>query len=215
MIDDLRRELATREEDLRSSRSHAEGCKQALVRHSRQGNSLRIAQQKAEDRVEELRDALDKETVEDGRLEALQASLNETEAEKKINEGSYRDCANAIDEVMQRLKSIRRDVAAKDEEIAVLKDSLQAAQNEESGIADRRARILSEKNAAIRQISTFQQEKMRLERKREQVVKRIIEYSEKAGLVSERVAIDEGETPISLDKKLERSHRDLENFSNQ
>lgn len=215
MIDELRRELAKREDHLRSCQNRAESRKQALVRHSREGKALQLTQQKTEDYAEELRDALDKETVEDGHLEALQATVKEAEAELHVNEGSYQDCLREIEGVVQRLKETRRGLAEKDKELAALNQTLEAAQREEFGITDRRQEVLRTKNAAIRKIAALNQEKMRLGVKRDQVAKRIAEYNEKAGLVSARVQIDDGETPVSLDRKLERSHRELEIFNQQ
>ena len=51
--------------------------------------------------------------------------------------------------------------------------------------------------------------------KREQVAARIVEYNEKASLVSSRVSVDEGETAESLDRKLDRLIRDLERYSSE
>ena len=185
------------------------------MRHTRQGKNLQIAHQKAEDYAEELRDALDKETVKDGHLEALQSTLKDVEAELRINEGSYKDCVTAIEAVMQKLKGIRQEIASKDEVLSSLHQNLHAAQQAEFHVTDRRQQIIRDKNAVVRKIANLNQEKARLSHRREQVVKRVIEYSEKAGLVSPRVPVGEGETPDSLDNKLERSDRSLRVLNEQ
>ncbi|BDD63230.1 hypothetical protein MAP00_008150 [Monascus purpureus] len=215
VVEDLRRELRNLEDHLRSSRSHLESCKQALVRHDRKAKDLKVAQQRIEDRTEELRDALDKETAGDGHLEVLQAALREAEEEKRLNEGSYNDSVRAMDEIMQKMKRTGQEIAAKDEETSALRESLRIAQSEELRVSDKRRKILSDKNATVRQIDDLKQEMAEIERKREQIISRIVDYSEKASLVSPRVTIDEGETPSSLDKKLDRFHKDLQRFHEQ
>lgn len=185
------------------------------MRHAREGKELQIAQQRIEDHVEELRDALEKETVEDGHLEVLQSTLQEAKEEKHLNEGSYADSVNAMDAVMQKLKSTRQEIAAKDKEASAFQANLRIAQSEQLRVSEKRQKILSDKNAAIRQIDDLKQEKAKIGRRREQVVARILDYSEKASLVSPRVAVDEGETPGSLDKKLDRLHKDLQRFHEQ
>lgn len=58
-----------------------------------------------------------------------------------------------------------------------------------------------------------QRQKM-IEEKNEYAL-RVQSYSEQASIVSPRVPVDPGETPASLDKKLERLHNDLRRYDRQ
>lgn len=215
IIDDLKRQLSDLQNHARAARSHLESCKQALVRHERKEKDLQIAIQRLEDQVEELRDDLEREAVDAPRLDVLKGELHEAEEEKQLNEGSYADSVKAMDAIMDKLKKTRREINAKDAEIASLEEQLRIAQSEEAKVQDKRRRALGDKNAAIGRVEDAKQDKARIQHKREQIEARIIDYNEKASMVSPRVPVDEGETPNSLDEKLDRLYKDLQRFNDQ
>jgi chromosome segregation ATPase len=215
ILDDLRRRLSDLENTARTSRSHLESCNQALVRHLRKEKDLQIAVQRLEDQAEELRDALEREAVADPRLEVLKGELKETEEEKRLNEGSWADSVKAMDTIMDKLKKTRREIAAKDVQISSLEEQLRISQSEEGKVQDKRRQALGDKNAAVGRVEDAKQDKARIQQKREQIEARIIDYNEKASMVSPRVPVDEGETPNSLDEKLDRLYKDLQRFNDQ
>ena len=116
---------------------------------------------------------------------------------------------------MRTLKEIKQRLAAKDADINKLKEEVRVAQSEELKVKDRRRKIISEKNAAIERINNRKRVRDRIYQERETVKARIVDFSEKASLVSPRVPIEEGETAASLDKKLDRLHRDLERYNQE
>ncbi|KAL1983086.1 hypothetical protein VTN96DRAFT_499 [Rasamsonia emersonii] len=203
------------EQRLAASQSKLERCKQALSRHQRQENELQIALQRIEDQVEELSDALDRDSVADGRLEALKAALREAEEEKRLNQSSYDDSVAAMNDIMEKLKASRRELRAKDDEIAALEEKVKIAEHENEKVLGQRRKALGDKNAAVVRVDDLKQDKARIVNKREQIITRILDYSEKASLVSPRVTVDEGETPNSLDQKLDRLNKDLQRFNEQ
>lgn len=215
VVADLRRVVGNSEQQLRSARSHLETCKQQRVRHERESNSLRVAKQRKEDHVEALTEALDKDNVEDGQMDLLRTALKEAEEEKQLNEGSLKDSADAMDDMMKKLKAIKQELAAKDANIATLQEELRVAQSEELMVSDKRRKIFSQKNLAIEQLRSLKENRDKLSREKEETAARIVEFIEKASLVSPRVPIDEGETAASLDKKLERLHKDIERCNQQ
>jgi chromosome segregation ATPase len=192
-----------------------EGCKQARVRHERKTNDLRIAVQRKEDHVEELTDALDQEPVEGDCLDVLRSTLQEAEEEKRLNEGSLKDSTDAMDAMMRSLKAIKQELASKDAEIATFKEELRVAQSEELIGQDKRRKIITNKNVAIERIDDSKREREKINQKREEVAARVITFSEKASLVSPRVSIPHGETANSLDKKLDRLHKDIQRYNQQ
>lgn len=215
VVDDLRGGLNIQEQKLRTARARLESCKQAIVRHEKRLNEQQIAMQKAEDHVEELKEALEKENVEDGHLDVLRETLKDAEEEKRVNEGSYNDSSEAMQAMMNTLKESRRELKEKDAQISRLQGELRVAESEQHTVQDKRRQILSSKNAVLQRIDEAKQSKATIYRKREEVVERVLDYNEKASLVSPRVAVDEGETTRSLDNKLERLHRDLRRYNQE
>lgn len=215
VVANLRQALSSREEELRSAQSRLNRCRQARERYERRENELRVECQRKEDRVEELEEALQKESGENGDLEVLQANLRDTEEERRLNEGSLKDCANAMTDMMQNLKEIRQEMSAKDVEISRFKEELRIAESEQHLVADKRRKRIGEKNTAIERIEDFHRSRSRLKQKLEEAEARVHDYCEKAGLVSERVEIDQGETAASLDEKLERLHQDITRYNRE
>ncbi|GAQ04879.1 structural maintenance of chromosomes protein 6 [Aspergillus lentulus] len=211
----LRRELSNQEQQLRSARSRLESCKQAIERHKRRSKELQVLLQRQEDQVEELTDALERETVEDGHLDVLRTTLQEADAEKRLNEGSLRDSVDAMDAMMRKLKATKQELSAKDAEISTLQEELRVAQGEEHLVQDKRRKIIGLKNTAIERVNDIKLNRTRIQQEKDRVAARVVEYEEKASLVSPRVAIDEGESANTLSKKLERLHGDLQRSNQQ
>ena len=200
---------------MRSARSRLESCKQAIERHKRRSKELQVLLQRQEDQVEELTDALERETVEDGHLDVLRTTLQEADAEKRLNEGSLRDSVDAMDAMMRKLKATKQELSAKDAEISTLQEELRVAQGEEHLVQDKRRKIIGLKNTAIERVNDIKLNRTRIQQEKDRVAARVVEYEEKASLVSPRVAIDEGESANTLSKKLERLHGDLQRSNQQ
>lgn len=214
-VDHLKQGLNELEQQHRAARNQSEKCKQAIVRHQRQEREMRIEVQRAEDRLEELKDAIERDSAEDGRLDVLRSTLKEAEEEKRVNEGSYGDGVLALDTLNKHIRDIRREQVAKGKEVAEAQSHVNKAESEEAKIRDKRRKLLSDKNVAIGRAGIAKDNKTAIEREREKIVQRLLDYNEKASLVSPRVAIDEGETASSLDKKLEKLMSDLRRFNDQ
>ncbi|KAL4882319.1 P-loop containing nucleoside triphosphate hydrolase protein [Aspergillus karnatakaensis] len=214
-VANLRRVLSSREEELRAAQTHLTRCKQALERHERRARDLHIEFQTKEDRAEGLEEALQKESNEDGDLEVLQAALRDVEAEKGVNEGSMKDSADAMIDMMRTLKEIRQQISVKDAEIEQLQEELRIAESEQHLITDKRRKRIGEKNTVIEHIEEISRNRTRVQQKKEEAVARVHDYCEKANLVSPRVEIDQGETANSLDKKLDKFHQDIQRYNQQ
>ncbi|PYH63921.1 DNA repair protein SMC6 [Aspergillus vadensis CBS 113365] len=215
VVADLKQDLSRHEQELRSAQSRLESCKQARQRHDRKSNELRIAAQRMEDRVEELMDALDREAPEDGRLDGLRTTLQEAEEERHLNEGSLNDATDAMEAMMKKLKAIKQELAAKDAEIAIVQEELKVAQDAERKADEERRKRINDKNAAAEIIEDRKRDRDRVKIKREEIAVRIADFSEKANIICDRVAIEEGETAASLDRKLERLHNDIRRYEQQ
>lgn len=203
------------EQRLNASRADLQRCKQALVRHKTQEDELQIQLQRLDDQVEELTEALERNAVQDGRLDVLKVALQDAEGEKRVSEASFEESVAAMSAIMNKLKASRRELASKDTEITAQEEQVKIAESESSKVKEQRRLALAEKNAAVTRVDDLKQAKSRIVIKREEIAARILDYSEQASIVSLRVPVDEGETPNSLDHKLERLQKDLDRFNNQ
>ncbi|EEH40083.2 hypothetical protein PAAG_08932 [Paracoccidioides lutzii Pb01] len=210
----LKQDLKELETQQRLAQTQIEKCKQALVRQKRQEQQLRLESQKADDLVEELQEAIDSDSIEDGRLDALKSSLEDAEAEKRISESSYEESVNAMDALIKKFNEKKKECALINQEIDKYKTKLQERVEEELSLAEKRRKALTDKNIAIDGLDLAKQDKIRLETKRKELSDIIIDWSAKAATISPRVTVPEGETANSLDKKLVRLKKDLERFDN-
>ncbi|GKZ51992.1 structural maintenance of chromosomes protein 6, partial [Aspergillus brasiliensis] len=168
-----------------------------------------------EDHVEELIDALEREAPKDGRLDTLRTTLQEAEEEKRVTEGSLNDATDAMEAMMKTLKAIKQELAAKDAEIAIVQEELKVAQDVERKADEERRKKINDKNAATERIEDRKRDRDRVKNKREEIEARILDFSRKASIICDRVAIEEGETAASLDRKLERLHNDIKRYEQQ
>ena len=214
-VNALKQTLNELEQQQRIASTHAEKCRQAFVRSKRQAQELQLEIQRAEDAVEELKDAIDKDNMADGRLDLLEATLQEAKEEKRVNEASYGDGVVAMDALVEKLKEIKRELAAKDDEIRLYEDKVRDLEGEEIKLLNNRRKALGDKSGAIGRVNDARQEKIQIERRLEQIAARILDFSEKANIVSPRVRVGDGETANSLDKKLEKLARDLRRYNDE
>ncbi|EZF29914.1 hypothetical protein H101_06437 [Trichophyton interdigitale H6] len=215
VIDTLKRDLGRLEQEYRASVQHVQRQKQLLAIHNNQEHELFVESQRAEDRVDDLKEAIDKDRNQDGRLEALTSALREAEEELKLHERSFEDCVNARDAATNKVKEIKRELAAKDTEISRVSEDTRKAENELSVKANKRHTALVGKNDAIAKTDTAKAQVTQIERKQEDTAARIADFIQKASMVSPRVPIDAGETETSLAEKLERLDRDLRRYDSQ
>ncbi|KAL1958463.1 hypothetical protein VTO42DRAFT_4327 [Malbranchea cinnamomea] len=215
IVNTLDKELQEMMQQRRDAQSNLERCRQTLRAHRHEEEELDVESQRADDLVDQLRDEIDRNSVNDGNLQALKAVLEESEDEKRLNEASYVDCVAAMDALTERLKAIKRELAAKDAEMAPLEDNIRRLEEEEVRLATRRKKALGDKNIALGRVEVAKREKREAEQKQQELEARVSDFREKASLVSPRVSIDRGETPASLDKKLDKLMRDQERYSQQ
>ncbi|KAJ5594544.1 uncharacterized protein N7459_000752 [Penicillium hispanicum] len=193
----------------------ASQIRQALVQHQQTDKALKVEMQKMEDYAESLRDALDKENAGGGQIDALKAALQEADDERQLTQGSLEDSVTAMNAMMQTLREIRREMSKQDNEISILQEKARIAESERSVVENKKRDVIRDKNAALERIQNDKQVREKIKEKQEQIAARVAEYKEKASMVSARVPVDEGETPNSLDQKLDRLHRDLERYNQQ
>lgn len=215
IVADLKRQLDDINQELIKARSRVDECQRELNLHGKTEKNLQIQFQRAEDHSEGLREALEKEDAEGGNIDALQVALREAEEEKQLNEGSFKDSEAAMVDKTRTLIQIRRELLQHESELKTLSTNLEVAESEKKLVENKRRTLHDDKNAAVALIENDKEARANTVQKREEVQARVLEYNEKASMVSSRVPVGEGETPRSLEAKLERLGRDINNYNAQ
>lgn len=171
--------------------------------------------QKMEDDSDALREALDKENVEDGRIDSLHANLKDAEDEVNVHQGSLNDSATAMSAIENDLQDIRQELAAKEVDIRQLDENFRVAKDERSRCDHRRLEIISDKNRAITHIDDGKRERNEVLKNLDHLKERVEDFTRKASQVFPRVPIDEGETRKSIEQKLIKLQRDMDRHSEQ
>lgn len=190
-------------------------CGEAIVRHNRETRDLRLAIQKADDVVDNLQDALDKDAIEEGRLEALKANLVEAEDERATHAGSFEESVIASDNAKASMREKREQMAAMDARIEEVVVKINKAQGRSAKTQDQRQKALQQKNAAIESVTRAKDAFALKETEHGEKAETLKEFTGLASDICDRVPVDAGETTDSLDKKLAKLDADVKRFDKQ
>ena len=211
----LKHELSELERRQKDSHSNLTRCEQAIVRHHRQNTTLQVEKQQADEDLVKMREALEQDKIEEGHLDNLHFNLRDAEDEKKIHEGSYQDSVNEIDKSRETVKQLGEQLQAKRQAVAEAEFKAKKAQTTAFKASTQRQTALYEKNAVFQRIDDAQRDKDVIKNKQQAMLARVQDFTEKASRVSPRILIDAGETPESLEKKLEKLNHELDEYQRQ
>lgn len=214
-LQSLKTEHNDLEQNRRDRQNHLTRCNQAIVAHNRQQKELVIAVQRAETIVGDLQDALDRDAIEEGRLDALKDHLKEAEEEKSTHEGSYEESINAIDKVTDAMKTSRERMSEMDAQIAEAEAEVLKAESKAVKLENQRLAALQAKNQALQTIEDEQKRKQVKEREREERSQTVRSFIEQANAICPRVPVDAGETGESIDNKLKKLVADLKKYEDR
>ncbi|KAH8661386.1 hypothetical protein BGZ60DRAFT_491271 [Tricladium varicosporioides] len=215
LVAQLTQEKSKAENDYNQARGNIQKCQNAIVQHKKEFQKLKVALQRAEETAENLQTDLDRDSVGDGRLEALKTLLIEAESNLRIDQDSYgnvvleKERLNAIAEDKKRLLDEAKGALAEQE--AKLKKANGKVQNH----IQARKVALEEKNLAETQVEDAQRLKAKAIAKRDQQAEQVLDFTNQASRVSARVPIDEGETSASLGTKVSKLKKTLEEYKRQ
>ena len=197
------------EQQLKDKQLRLSQCTQAISKHQKITSRLRIDWQQAKNVVEELQDALDRDAVEEGRLDALKEQLTEAEDEKTTHESSYENSVMEKDRLFKSLKSLKERMANFDSTIEEAKAKLLKAEQKAAHRAHLRENALYEKNKALEAVERALQDHQDTQRARNDKESTVENFREQAGQISSRVTIDKGETCGVIEEKLNKMNADL------
>ena len=209
IVQQLRTELHHLEEASREKQTLTVRCDQAIVRHKRATGSLRVEAQSIQSTLEEMQDALDGESIEEGRLDSLKDALREAQDENATHESSYEDSINAKDQVYEKVRATRDEMANMDKVIQEAETRLTRAETRQTQRAQQREQALREKNRAEDQVQEAKAERAQFAEERQELVGIIEDWTRQASEISSRVAVDPGETSESVQKKYDKLNSDL------
>ncbi|KAH0562577.1 hypothetical protein GP486_002744 [Trichoglossum hirsutum] len=215
ILEDLQNELSELKRHKEGLQDRLRARKQALQAHERLRKDLHLKIQRAEETAERLQDELERDTAQDGRLQALEGFLREAEEDMAIIEGSYEEAVTQKDKLNAVAKDLSSQMKEVDSELADIEAKIKKTEARALKLSQIRQTSLMEKNLAFQKIDDAKLEKTRAENKRETQANRVEEFVEQARKVSERVPVDPGETPGSLDKKLDKLTNDLDRFNRE
>ena len=212
-LSQLEREKTDLESRVNQLRLAIRKCETAVNTQKRNLLHQKALHQKAEDRVEMLESDLDRDNVEDGRLDALKGYLAEAENEVEMYKETYRnyvtekDKLNAISAIKKReLDAIKLRVADHDFQVTKAKVKLR---NKTSA----RSMVLSEKNAAIELIEQLRQELVGFEQERDAQAKVVETYITDATGVCQRVPVPEGTTRARLEAQWTKIQQQIRTYN--
>jgi structural maintenance of chromosomes protein 6 len=206
----LEREKGQLETERAQAQANLQRCNQAITAYKRDQGKLKIAVQRADERVENLQVELEKDNVEDGRLDGLKNYLADAKQELKIDQDAYGSIGVEMQELNRISLEKKRELDSVKERVADHEAMIKKAQIKTKNTEQARKIILEEKNLAITLVTDFQEEKAKAKQKRESAAQHLAKYTEMANKVSPRVPVDEGESPESIDAKLKGLVRRLE-----
>ena len=205
----LKSELDKCEKTALEKSENLKSCEQAIAKLKSLSGHLRIEVQQADTRVDELQDALDADSIEEGRLDALKVQLAEAEDDEKFQKESYGESVIAKDISNESMKSTRTELAAFDDQITDAEATLKREESKVANCSNQRLAALREKNAALEAVEKEKTEREEIERERQAQVKVVGSFTAQATRHCARVPVDEGETGDSIELKFEKLQKDL------
>ncbi|KAI4111346.1 MAG: hypothetical protein LQ339_000545 [Xanthoria mediterranea] len=189
-LQSLRSHLNDLERVVRERQTILKDSEQAITRHKRDSRELRIELQRLEADVEGLQDALESDSLEEGRLDALKEGLQEAKEELVTHQASFSDSVVAIDKAKDVLRVCREEMTAIDNEVAEIQAKVRKAENKKQKSSERRDAALRKKNAAFADLEDLQKTKERGERQREDCDSTVTVWTEQANKIHPRVEVE-------------------------
>lgn len=209
----LRRELYELERSQRELQEAVARCTNILKQHQSAHKGLQIQLQHAEDEVERLQEELDRDHVEDGRLEAFRDDLEEANAEMALHGGSYGEATIAMERQQKVREIYKQALEGVKERIVAQETKIKNAEAKSKRIQQARQIALQEKNNAIDAVNEANLVKQTAEEKRERQARVVADFISQAQRVGPRIPIDPGDTADSIAAKLFKLQAQINAYS--
>lgn len=194
---------------MRECQTSLTNCEQAITRHRRQSRDLKVEVNRLDDDVARLQEAIDRDSLEEGKLDELKKQLSGAKQNVDTQQAQFGDSVLAVDRARDALKPLRDQMKAIDVELAEVQAKIGKAEKRQVDRSLQREAALRDKNFAFSEIDRAKASQVAAQKRRVDHEETVRIYSGKAGEICPRVPIDRGETCGSLEKKLEKLQADL------
>ncbi|KAI4098483.1 MAG: hypothetical protein L6R37_006470 [Teloschistes peruensis] len=214
-IQRLRSELSDLERIMRERQTNLKNAEQAITRHRREAGNLRVEVQRLTNEMDGLQEAIDRDSVEEGGLEVLKKGLDDAKIQRASYEAQYGDSVVAMDKAREPLGAIKEQMKVIENDIANTHTRIKKAETKCFGKLGERDVALREKNIAVDEHRRAREAKIAAQEARADHAETVAVYTGQASEICARVAVDQGETCASLEKKLEKLQADLKRWETQ
>ncbi|KAL8642945.1 MAG: hypothetical protein Q9228_000434 [Teloschistes exilis] len=214
-IQRLRSELSDLERIMRERQTNLKNAEQAITRHRREAGNLRVEVQRLTNEMDGLQEAIDRDSVEEGGLEVLKKGLDDAKIQRASYEAQYGDSVVAMDKAREPLRTIKEQMKVIENDIANTHTRIKKAETKCFGKLGERDVALREKNIAVDEHRRAREAKIAAQEARADHAETVAVYTGQASEICARVAVDQGETCASLEKKLEKLQADLKRWETQ
>lgn len=213
----IQQHVADEEARLTVCRTELQEAQQALIAavqaykdYKVEMGHLLVAQQQAQQAVDDKNAEIDQDTVVGGTLEALKNSLHDLEKEIETKSALYGDAVNADDKAKEAAEAIQRDLAEIEQRLQQAQANVDKAKVEAQKADQALQSIKHESAICSNRILDGKEALGGMQDQLQRAEDGVLDYIRQAGENgSERVPIPEGETFASLDKKWERLTEEL------
>ena len=180
------------------------GCQRGIGQHQKMSMDLKVEAQRADQEAEQLQNAVDNETVEEGRLEVLKLNLATLREDRSRTELMYEDAVLDRDEQKSKCADKKHRLDLMDVLLATTKASHSSARKVFAKKEDERYQALLAKNVASDEVTKLNEARSETEKLRKQTSELVLDWSSRAAEIGNRVPILSGETSASIEMKLSK-----------
>ncbi|KAI5776837.1 P-loop containing nucleoside triphosphate hydrolase protein [Geopyxis carbonaria] len=198
--------LETNLERLKREQNHHD---QAVKTHARERNALNISISRSDENIENINARITEMAV-DGKMGTLQEHLKTALEKKKSYEDQYGDFSLNRDRLNNEQEELTMKMNAAKQDLVLAQKNLEHARLELDTSSNRRAQSLLNKNHWYQKVADFQTALVTLENELRANQETVKIYSEKATEICPRVDVTPDETTTSLDSRLRKLRKELE-----
>lgn len=187
-----------------AARGEIERANAAVKKHEARERQLRLASQAADDGVGAIEDKIKEDNVESGRLDVLKASLADLEDAKALHDDQYKDAVIQHDAKKDAFAAKEAALAELQPILEQLRSKVATAKRDHEKSDKHKAGKQLELNGATERVKDAQNDRIKLQERRETMTADLVEVTRQAELQSARVAIPEGATEKGLSEKYEK-----------
>ncbi|KAI1007529.1 Structural maintenance of chromosomes protein 6 [Podosphaera aphanis] len=221
IVSQLERELANAERIVRQAQQNVQMCLNAISQERRNIEKLKVAAQRAEALVGNLRIQLEELAPEDGRLDVLKKCLDDENDKVRLYGESYGNQVLEKERLSEEAQAKRQEYIAVVNRVKEHEHKVNKAEHKLRNTRQARDAALREKDAILEKIERRNIEMASAEKKRDMAAARVAEFIEGASKICARVPLDPGETTEGLEAQLDRmkqilaAHRKSQGASDQ